>query len=154
MVVGVAGCPWVRESMAASLYLSAKTFRESTSVLALGSQTSVTASRIVIAYERLLISSLVQAKWVSSRRSSRPNFKTRSRIKYSTALTSCLVLASVSANSATSASLKLVTILFNWSCNTASTGAFVPSKFLFARNISHSISTSMRALFNPASLRC
>ena len=100
IVVGVAGWPWV--------WASSGTSRRSDGhrgellddgAWPRGSHTSRTAPLTMTAYERLLTSSLVQQKWMSSARPG-PRAPGRSRSsrflrKYSTALTSCWVTRSV-----------------------------------------------------------
>ncbi len=88
IVVGVAGWPCVRESIAASRCCSASARSESMTACSLGSHTPSMARWTVSAYEAELMSSLVHAKCVSSAIESRPSAESRSRTRYSTAFTS------------------------------------------------------------------
>jgi hypothetical protein len=62
IVVGVAGWPWVWASSGTSRRSEAIVASASTSAVARGSQTSVTAPLTITAYDRLLTSSLVHAE--------------------------------------------------------------------------------------------
>ena len=117
-----------------------------------GSQTRCTARCTVRAYEVELMSSLVQAKCVSSAIASRPSADSRSRTRYSTALTSWRVTASFSASQSISA----------WPNSrysarrralSASCSGDVPNSERSVRAMSHSTSTSTRARLRPASER-
>ena len=66
IVVGVAGWPWVCASSGTSRRSDAMVATASTSACAVGSQTCSTAPLTISAYDRLLMSSLVQQKWMSS----------------------------------------------------------------------------------------
>ena len=103
MVEGVAGCPWVRDSIGASRWATASSRSASMTARSFGSHTRSTARCTVSAYEAELTSSLVHAKWVSSAIASRPSVESRSRTRYSTALTSWRVTASFSASQSISA---------------------------------------------------
>ncbi len=103
MVEGVAGCPCVRESIAASRCFTERSVSAAVTSRSFGSHTRSTARFTVRAYEAELMSSLVHAKWVSSAMASRPRVVRRSRTRYSTALTSCRVTDSFSASQSISA---------------------------------------------------
>ena len=98
------------------------------------------------------MSSLVQAKWVSSAMPSKPSDESRSRTRYSTAFTSWRVTASFSASQSISACPKS-RYSARRRCLSASDSGDVSNSERSVRAISHSTSTSTRARFRPASER-
>ncbi len=129
----------------------------STSSVARGIHTSSTAPRTMSAYERLLTSSLVQAKWTSSASpaSSGAGAMAASRFltKYSTALTSCWVTFSVSAISAISAGPNSSTTARRASVSSAVRGRTPGIVPVSLRWMSHSTSTWTRIRFSAGSER-
>ena len=130
----------------------------STSAVAAGSQTSCTAPRTISAYERLLMSSLVHAKCTSSptSRSADPSGAAASRLlrKYSTALTSCTVIFSIAASSATSSGPNVGDHVPQVRHVLVASAPGRPARPPFdVRWISHSTSTCTRSRFSAASVR-
>ena len=96
-VLGDAGWPCVRDSKGTLAFSRASSVNTESTFRSCGKSTSSRAPRNIKPCEVLLISSEVQAKWMNSlafNRSERP--ATFSFKKYSTALTSWLVTASIS----------------------------------------------------------
>ena len=103
------------------------------------------------------MSSLVHAKCTSSptSRSADPSGAAASRLlrKYSTAFTSCTVIFSIAASSATSSGPNVATTSRRYATSASvSVGAPGTTRFC-ARWISHSTSTCTRSRFRAASLR-
>ena len=109
-MVGLAVCPWVRLSMGTAAYSWAMARIFSITASSAGSITCSRAARSCSAWLVLLMSSLVQAKCTNSlaARSSGRASK-RDLIQYSTALTSWLVVFSMSLIALASASEKFLT---------------------------------------------
>jgi hypothetical protein len=153
----VAGCPWVWASSGTSRRSEAIVASASTSAVARGSQTSVTAPLTITAYDRLLTSSLVHAKWMSSARprsaSSGAIWVSRFFTKYSTAFTSCWVTRSVAAISSISAAPNVRTISRRLSISDAVSRRTPGTTSRSVRWINHSTSTCTRARFRAGSLR-
>ena len=99
------------------------------------------------------MSSEVQPKWTIAVRFSMPIPARRRPMKYSTALTSWTVTASISASSATEAASKEVTIARRAACCSAVSGPAPGSTDWAVRWISHSTSTWTRSRFSAASER-
>lgn len=98
------------------------------------------------------MSSLVQAKCVSSAMWSRPSVESRSRTRYSMAFTSCCVTASFSASQSISACPKSRYSARRRSLSSSDSGV-VSNSERSVRAISHSTSTSTLARLSPASER-
>ena len=157
IVVGVAGWPWVCASSGVSRSAADISVSAPTSPAARGSQTCCTAPLTMTAYERLLMSSLVHAKWTSSARpaSAGSGARARSRFlrKYSTALTSCCVTRSVAASSSISAGPNVVTTSRSAACSAPVSRRTPGTTCCSVRWISHSTSTWTRARLSAGSDR-
>ncbi|OLT54560.1 hypothetical protein BJF88_08570 [Cellulosimicrobium sp. CUA-896] len=170
-VVGVAGWPWVRLSSGTAACSRAMSASWSASAVAAGSHTCSTAPRTMSAYDRLLTSSLVHAKWTSSPTPgstvSAPSdsgaVASRRLTKYSTALTSCTVSRSIAPSSAISSPPNAAGICRRYATS-ASDSCGAPGttgRTAFSSTactplhsvISHSTSTWMRSRLSAASLR-
>lgn len=157
MVVGVAGWPWVCASSGTSRRSLAIVATCSTRAVALGSQTWATAPWTITAYERLLMSSLVQQKWISSASpaslSAGAISASRFLRKYSTALTSWAVTRSVAAISSISAWPKSSTIARRRVTSSSVRERTPGTTCCWIRWMSHSISTWIRARLRAGSER-
>jgi hypothetical protein len=94
--VGEAGCPWVRASMGTSAQASARSRRSSSTAPSAGPMDPSQASLRDRGTAVLLMSWEVSPKWMNSRNADRPSRSKASLRKYSTALTSWLVVRSIS----------------------------------------------------------
>src|SRR5690606_12831087 len=150
-VVGEAVWPWVRESMGRAACSCASARRRAAICAIVGSRTSSRAARSISAWEVLLMSSDVQAKWMNSlTRASSASPATVSRRKYSTALTSWLVTRSMALIRAASASPKHSTTPRSRALPSGETGA-KPGMPASDRAMSHSTSTRTRSRMKAAS---
>ncbi|MCY1222137.1 hypothetical protein D9M72_342160 [compost metagenome] len=109
-VVGLAGWPWVRDSIGCVALSLASSTRRACTRLSAGTMTPSRAPLSIMPCEVLLMSSEVQAKWMNSLAASSSALPlTCSLSQYSTAFTSWLVTASISLMRPASASENLST---------------------------------------------
>ncbi|MNF84559.1 hypothetical protein D3C84_669290 [compost metagenome] len=154
MVVGEAGWPWVRDSIGTS----AKRIASSRMALAVwrisGSITSSRPSRSIRAWDRLLMSSLVQAKWMNSLTlSSSGSLAACSLSRYSTALTSWLVVRSISFTRSACSRAKLSASWLSTSWASAEKAGTSPMPSWAARRCNQRTSTRTRKRIRPYSLK-
>ncbi len=151
-VVGLAVWPWVRLSIGTSASACAMARSLSTSASSAGSSTSARALFSISAWLVLLMSSLVQAKCTNSAAADSSASPSKpALIQYSTALTSWLVVFSMSLMACASASEKPATRRRNFA------RAALPSGLNSASPASdsamnHSTSTCTRRCIRPNSL--
>ena len=151
-VVGVAGWPWVRLIMGTAAWVCAMSRSLVVMRSRAGRRTLSRASRSIRAWARLLMSSLVQAKWMYSLAAAISAFSAKCCLsQYSTALTSWLVVASICLMAAASSWLKVVTVCSMAARVLALNGGTSPMSGAAARLFSHSSSTVTRAFIRPYS---
>ncbi len=153
-VVGEAVWPWVRESIGWAACSSARRATSSATRCIIGSS-ALRPSVSITPWERLLMSSLVQAKCTNSVTACSSGWSAIfSLMKYSTALTSWLVVRSMALMRSASATEKSRISPSRKAVASAESGGTSVTPGSSARRSSQRISTMTRARIRPNSLKC
>ncbi len=154
-VVGLAGWPWVRDSIGRSASAWANSRNRAITASSAGSSTRSRPSASISACEVLLMSSEVQPKWMNS-----DTFITsalwprRFLSQYSMALTSWLVVASIAFTASPSSVENCATTASSSTTVAGENGAISASAGSAASAFSHSTSTRTRLRIRPCSEKC